>query len=173
MATDIAMATSERPPRLVFVYTWDIIRAVLALLAALSAFAGGYEVHGKAVALPLWEQIAGGVGSAAYAAALIVVAALLARREMWVRKAQLLILLLSAAMIAASVIPAATSADLLPLLLSAAAFLALDAAAVYSLTREDAHRWYIAPTTTPRYMTACVALWLAGSLTLLIVETFQ
>jgi hypothetical protein len=171
MAADIAVATDDRPPRLVFVYTWDVVRSVGALVAALAAFAGGIDVNGKAVSLPLWEQVVGGVSSAAYAGALIVVAVLLARREAWVRRAQLVLLTLSAALIVASVIPAAHSASLVPLIIGAAAFLALDFAAIWSLTRSDAHSWYVVPGTTPKYMSACVLLWLAGSVILQIVQS--
>ena len=173
MATNVAGVIEERPPRLVFVYTYDVVRCVGALIAAFSAFAGGIDINGKLVPLPLWEQIAGGVSSVAFAAALIVIAALLARREMWVRRAQLVLLALSAILIVVSVFPSTSSAALAPLLIGAGAFLALDIAAIWSLTSDDAKRWYIAPGTTQRYMSACIVLWFAGSVALLFVEGFR
>jgi hypothetical protein len=170
MAAGAIANVEDRPPRLVFVYTWDVIKSVGALIAALSAFAGGIDINGEAVSLPLWEQIVGGVSSTAYAAALIVAAVLLARHEMWVRREQLILLVLSAVLIVVSIFPAASSAQLGWLLAGAGAFLALDFAAIWSLTRGDALRWYVVPGKTPKYMTACVVLWIVGSVVLLVVE---
>jgi hypothetical protein len=170
MAASAITTAEDRPPRLVFVYTWDVIKSVGALIAALTAFAGGIDINGKAVSLPLWQQILGGVSSAAYAGALIVAAVLLARHEMWVRREQLILLVLSAVLIVVSIFPAASSAQLGYLLAGAGAFLALDFAAIWSLTRSDAKRWYLVPGKTPKYMTACVALWIVGSAVLLAVE---
>jgi hypothetical protein len=170
MAANVAVATEDRPPRLVFVYTWDVIKSVGALVAALAAFAGGVDINGKAVPLPLWEQVVGGVSYTAYAGALIVAAVLLARREMWVRREQLVLLILSAVLIVTSIFPAASGASLAWLLVGAGAFLALDFAAIWSLTRADAKRWYVVPGKTPKYMTACVVLWIVGSVITQIVE---
>jgi hypothetical protein len=77
---------------------------------------------------------------------------------------------LSAVLIVVSIFPAASSAQLGWLLAGAGAFLALDFAAIWSLTRGDARRWYVVPGKTPKYMTACVALWIIGSGLLQVVD---
>src|SRR5437016_3585782 len=86
MATAVAPATTQSPPRLVFVYTWDILRAVGAIFGALAAFSGGFDAAGRQVAIPVWMQLVGALSAAAYAAALITVGALLGRRQWWVRR---------------------------------------------------------------------------------------
>src|SRR5258708_14724142 len=112
-----AVAEETKPPRLVFVYTWDILRAVGAVVGAFTAFAGGIDVNGRAVALPLWQQITAGVSGGAYAGALIVVAMLLVRRQAWVRTAQLILLVLSAVLIVFSLLVEGTAGlGLAPLL---------------------------------------------------------
>jgi hypothetical protein len=166
-----AVATAERPPRLVFVYTWDIIRAVLAIIGAMSAFAGGTQTGTKVVDLPVWEQVVGGVSSAAYAAALIIVSVLLSRHQSWVRSAQLILLLLSAVFIAISIVPAASLGPIAVAI--GIAFLALDFAALWSLTRRDATAWYSVPGSIPKYMIGCLVLWTVGPWAALLCSSWS
>ena len=161
---------AERPPRLVFVYTWDIVRAVLAMLAALAAFSGGIDANGRAVPISLPEQLLDAVSAGCYAAVLISLSVLLGRRQAWVRRAQLAVLGVSALLIVAS---------LFALLLTGGAyreafignglFLALDAAAVWSLTRADAGTWYLVPGVTPRYISFPAAFWAASSAAIIVI----
>ena len=130
-------------------------------MGALAAFGGGIEQGGKLLDVPLWEQVVAAISSAAYGAALIILAVLLSRREQWIRRSQQAILFLSAVFIVVSVAVTAlvSRPDLGPALIGGSAFMALDLAAIYSLRRPDAHRWYLAPGSTPRYVSGAVALW--------------
>ena len=59
----------RRPGPILAVYSWDMLRALLALLGALAAFGGQATVGSRTVNVSLGEQILAAVSSASFAGA--------------------------------------------------------------------------------------------------------
>src|SRR5215472_4634728 len=85
-------ADQRRPAAVLIVYSWDLLRAILALFGVLASFSGGVAVGTRQVALALPVQIVAALSSAAFAATLMIVASLLTRRRLWVRRVQMVTL---------------------------------------------------------------------------------
>lgn len=156
-------ATEERrPTALLLVYAWDMVRAVLALLGALSAFGGGVTVNGRTLTVPIGGQILTALGAAALAAALIVVATLLTRHQQWVRRAQIVVLVMAIAMALGSfaVDQLVTRSGF-----DVAAFLGvvlvalLDLLALVAMTGPRVAAWFREPGPIPAYVTGLLGFW--------------
>ncbi len=149
----------ERPIGLLYVYTWDLLRALVGIIGAMTAFAGGIIVNGKEVALPLAAQIGSAVANVSYAGALIVVAVVLGRRQAWVRQAQRISLILAVPLTLVS-LPAMGISDA-PSLASAAFVIAMDVLAIYLMTGPAMDAWYTEPGSAPKYVNGAIVIWFA------------
>jgi len=95
----------HRPGAVLFVYTWDLALAILALFGALASFAGGVATgSGRTATLPLGVQVIAAVSAACFAATLIIIASLLTRKQAWVRLTQIGTLASAIALAAISVV---------------------------------------------------------------------
>jgi hypothetical protein len=88
-ARDEEREQEHRPGAVLYVYTWDLILVILALLVTLAPFAGAVQSSAGVQPLPFYAQVIEAVSSAAFAATLIILAALLTRRHAWVRILQI------------------------------------------------------------------------------------
>jgi hypothetical protein len=155
----------RRPPVLILVYTWDLIRAILAVFVALAAFSGR-EQNGHEVSVSVAVQIFQALASAALAVALFLIGTLLTRRSSWVRRAQWIVLVMAIALNAVTVtvtmVTDSTSRDLATGLVSAV-FVLIDLLVVAVMTSPRMKAWFNEPGTTPTYIGALVAFWAASS----------
>jgi hypothetical protein len=161
----------HRPGAVLFVYTWDLALAILALFGALAPFAGGVQSSTGVKLLPLSFQVVAAVSSAAYAATLIIVAALLTRRRAWVRLTQIGTLGTAIALAAVSIAVGAivgNRIDVTPLLVTLF-FVLLDALAIVVMTERRVVSWYDQRASVPVYVWAALVLWVGGSATTIIV----
>jgi hypothetical protein len=161
----------RRPVAVLFVYTWDLALAILALFGALAPFAGGVESSTGVKELPIAAQVVAAVSSASYAATLIIVAALLTRRRAWVRQTQVGTLGAAIALAAISMIVGALDGngiDVIALLVTLF-FVILDALAIIVMTDGRVVSWYDERARIPYYVWATLALWVAGSAMIIVV----
>jgi hypothetical protein len=155
----------HRPGAVLFVYTLDLVVAILALFETLAPFAGGVQTSTGVKALPLAVQVIFAVSTASYAATLIIVAALLTRRQAWVRTTQIGTLGIAIALAAISNLVLAVSGNSggLPALLGTLIFVLLAAFAILIMTERRVVSWYVESAPIPVYVWATLALWVAGS----------
>ena len=152
----------RRPLVLVFVYTWDVVRALLALLAAVVSFGGAVMVGTRVVDLPLWQQLLYATSAASYGAALFVIGVLMPRRAAWVRRAQITVFSISATLAVTSqalqvvVDPQGVDAGVLA---GTLVFVLLYVAGIAAMLGGNVAAHFRAPGTTPRYLIALVAFW--------------
>ncbi len=161
----------RRPTAVLFVYTWDLALAILALFGTLAPFAGGVESSTGVKQLPIAAQVVGAVSSASYAATLIIIAALLTRRRAWVRQTQVGTLGAAIALAAISVIVGALDGngiDAVALLVTLF-FVVLDALAIIVMTDRRVVSWYDERARIPLYVWATLVLWVAGSTVIIVV----
>lgn len=161
----------HRPGAVLFVYTWDLALAILALFGALAPFAGAVQSSHGVKPLPLSFQVIAAVSSAAYAATLIIIAALLTRRRAWVRLTQIGTLSAAIALAAVSIAVGAivgNGIDVTPLLVTLF-FVLLDALAIVVMTERRVVGWYDQRASVPVYVRATLVLWVGGSITTIIV----
>lgn len=174
MAADAPRADDERRPSLVLaIYSWDMLLALLALLAALASFGGEATVGARTVSVGVGEQVLAGVSSGAYAALLIILATLLTRRHRWVRRAQLTTFASAIGLGALSlllelVLPGHGVA--LQYILTALLVLLLDVTAMVILTGSSIVQWYRNPGPMPRYITGTLGFWVLSSLVLVALQ---
>ncbi|MFN2568414.1 MAG: hypothetical protein ABR564_02290 [Candidatus Dormibacteria bacterium] len=166
----------RRPGAVLFVYSWDLLLALGAIIAALAAFGGGLSVGDQTVDVPVPLQIGSALRSAAYAAALIIVATLLTRRLRWVRQAQMVILALAIVLIVISLVTGRVigkhGADY-PVLLGNVLFVLIDATAIVVMTGRRVREWYQGPGDVPVYVRGTIAFWAAASAALLVLQAFR
>jgi hypothetical protein len=166
--------SARRPTALLLVYTWDIVRAILALLGALAAFADQVSVGGRVITQSTGAQIVAAVASASLAASLFVIGTLLIRRSAWVRRAQIVILAMDAAIVLGSVGVyelGAHAFDLTPLLVSAL-FGLVDLCALTAMTSPRISAWFREPGPVPLYVGGLIAFWAATSVALVLLRSF-
>jgi hypothetical protein len=167
---------ARRPGAVLFVYSWDLILALLAIFGALAAFGGRLVVGDQSFDVPIPLQIGSALSSAAYAAALIVVATLLTRRLRWVRFAQLALLGLGIALIVVSVATGRVisnhGADY-PVLFGNVFFVLVDVTAILVMTGRRVTAWYWTPGEVPVYARATIAFWAASSAALIVFQAFR
>jgi hypothetical protein len=151
-----------RPTVLLFVYSWDLLLAILAVFGALAPFAGALvTASGGSVNLPLPLQIVLALSSASYAAVLIIVASLLTRRKRWVRAMQMATMGLAIVLALASLLVSwLIGADLPPVsLLGILFFVLIDLLAIVLMTERRVADWYTEAGAAPRYATGSLAFW--------------
>jgi hypothetical protein len=162
----------RRPRALLFVYTWDLALAILAIFGALAPFAGGVATGtGGTASLPLAAQVIAAVSSASYAATLIIVASLLTRRRTWVRQTQIGTLGTAIALAAISVVVGAivgNGVDATGLIVTLI-FVLLDALAIVIMTERRVVSWFDQTATIPVYVWATLALWIGGSIMIIVL----
>ena len=162
----------HRPGAVLFVYTWDLALAILALFGALAPFAGAVQSSTGVKPLPLSFQVIAAVSSAAYAATLIIVAALLTRRRAWVRLTQIGTLGTAIALAAISIAVGAIVGNgigVTPLLVTLF-FVLLDALAIVVMTERRVVSWYDQRASIPVYVWATLALWIGGSAMIIVLD---
>jgi phosphatidylglycerophosphate synthase len=171
-------ATEEerRPAAILAVYSWDMLRALLALLGALAAFGGQATVGTRTVNVTLGEQILAAVSSASFAALLIILATLLTRRHRWVRIAQIGTLATAIAIGAVSLLLAAVlpGQGVQASALTALLVLVVDAAVILAMTGHKVVAWYnLTDTRMPAYITGTIAFWAASSAVLIVLQALR
>jgi hypothetical protein len=161
----------HRPGAVLFVYTWDLALAILALFGALAPFAGAVQSSTGARPLPLSFQVIAAVSSASYAATLIIIAALLTRRRAWVRLTQIGTLGTAIALAAISIaVGAIVGNGIEPTaLLVTLFFVLLDVLAIVVMTERRVVSWYAEHASVPVYVWATLVLWVGGSATTILV----
>ena len=160
----------HRPGAVLFVYTWDLALAILALFGALAPFAGAVQSSTGAKPIPLAAQIIAAVSSAAYAATLIIIAALLTRRRAWVRLTQIGTLATAIALAALSIAVGALVGNGIGVtaLLVTIFFVLLDVLAIVVMTERRVVGWYDERASVPVYVWATLVLWVGGSATTIV-----
>jgi hypothetical protein len=162
----------RRPGAVLFVYTWDLALAILALFGALAPFAGGVATgSGGTATLPLAAQVIAAVSSASYAATLIIVASLLTRKRAWVRQTQIGTLGTAIALAAISVVVGAivgNGVDSTGLIVTLI-FVLLDALAIVVMTERRVVTWYDQQASIPVYVWATFVLWVGGSVMIIVI----
>ena len=157
---------------MLFVYTWDLALAILALFGALAPFAGGVATgSGGTATLPLAAQVIAAVSSASYAATLIIVASLLTRKRAWVRQTQIGTLGTAIALAAISVVVGAivgNGVDSTGLIVTLI-FVLLDALAIVVMTERRVVTWYDQQASIPVYVWATFVLWVGGSVMIIVI----
>ncbi len=171
-------ATEEerRPGAILAVYSWDMLRALLALLGALAAFGGQATVGSRTVNVSLGEQILAAVSSASFAALLIILATLLTRRQHWVRIAQIVTLATAIAIGAVSLLLAAVlpGQGLQTSALTAVLVLVVDAAVIVAMTGRRVVAWYnLADARMPAYISGTIGFWAASSAVLVVLQALR
>jgi hypothetical protein len=165
----------RRPGAVLFVYTWDLALAILALFGALAPFAGGVASSSGVKPLPLAAQIIAAVSSASYAATLIIVASLLTRKRTWVRLTQIATLATAIALAAISILVSAVAGngiELTPLLVTLF-FVLLDALAIVVMTERRVVGWYDQVASIPVYVWATLVLWVGGSAMIIVIDAIN
>ncbi len=178
MQSPAPTATEEerRPAAILIAYSWDMVRALLALLGALAAFGGQVTVGSRLVTVGLGEQILAAVSSALFAALLIILATLLTRRHRWVRLAQIVTLGTAIAIGAVSLLLAAVlpGQGLQVSALSAVLVLLVDAAVIVAMTGQRVIAWYsVGETRIPAYVVGTIAFWAANSAVLIVIQALR
>jgi hypothetical protein len=162
MAETSGREEPARPTVVLFVYSWDLLLAILAVFGALAPFAGGVpSTSGSTHQVPLPVQILAALSSAAYAAVLIMVASLLTRRRRWVRLMQMLVMAVAIPLAAISVLVLWVIGAALPLasVLIAILFILVDTLTIVLMTERRVVEWYAEPGTPPRYVSGTLAFW--------------
>ena len=166
VARPVVETERKRPLALLYVYTWDMGRALFALLAAMASFAGAIETNGHTVTVPTYAQVILALSNVSLAASLIIVGAVLTRHYRWVRDVQLWSLYILLVLIIASV--AVERITDLPSLIGAAVMIVLDVVAIIAMLTGPVKRWYVEPGRVPLYVSSCVAFWAAISATVVL-----
>lgn len=155
----------HRPGAVLYVYTWDLLLVILALLVTLAPFAGAVQSSSGAKPLPFAAQVIEAVSSAAFAATLIILASLLTRRHAWVRIVQIgtLATHIGLALISEIVLAISGNSAGVPGLLGTLLFILLDGLAILVMTDKRVVSWYDKPAPIPVYIWATLVLWVGGS----------
>ncbi|HVC05339.1 MAG TPA: hypothetical protein VND88_11760 [Candidatus Acidoferrales bacterium] len=164
-ARDEERRQEHRPGAVLYVYTWDLILVILALLVTLAPFAGAVQSSSGAQPLPFYAQVIEAVSSAAFAATLIILAALLTRRYAWVRIVQIgtLVTHITLAIISEIVLAISGNSAGVPGLLGTLLFVLLDGLAILIMTDRRVVTWYDQRAAIPVYAWAVLVLWVGGS----------
>jgi hypothetical protein len=168
-----AAADDHRPVALIFVYTWDVVRALLALAAALAPFGGAVAIGAREIAIPLWQQLLYATSAASYGAALFVVGVLLPRRAAWVRRAQITLFALSATLATGSLAlqMALPPHDLQPeAVVLTLLFVLLYVAGIAAMLGDRVAAYLRGPGRTPGYLIALVAYWCCAQAALTVLH---
>jgi hypothetical protein len=163
----------HRPGAVLFVYTWDLALAILALFVALAPFAGAVQTStGGTATIPLAAQVIEAVSSASYAATLIIISALLTRKRAWIRQTQIgtmaiAILLAAVSEVVGAIVGNGVDA---PALIGSLIFVLLDALAIVIMTERRVVSFYSEPASIPGYIWATLGLWVAGSVMTIVID---
>jgi hypothetical protein len=152
----------SRPAVVLFVYSWDLLLAILAVFGALAPFAGQLvTTSGQPVNLALPLQIVAALSSAAYAGVLIMVASLLTRRRRWVRRMQLATMAVAIVLAGVSLLVSWLIGSDVPLasVLVTIFFVLIDLLTIVLMTERRVIEWYAEPGAAPRYATGTLAFW--------------
>ncbi len=171
-----AAEEERRPAAILAIYSWDMLRALLALLGALAAFGGQATVGSRTVNVTIGEQILAAVSSASFAGLLIILATLLTRRHRWIRIAQIVTLGTAIAIGAVSLLLAAVlpGQGVAASALTAVLVLVVDAAAIVAMTGQKVVAWYnLRESRIPAYITGTIAFWAASSAVLIILQALR
>lgn len=162
----------RRPGAVLYVYTWDLALAILALFVTLAPFAGAVQSSTGAKALPFAAQVIEAVAYAAFAATLIILASLLTRRHAWIRRVQIGTLLTQIALAALSEVVLAFSGNSagLPGLLGTLILVLLDVLAIAIMTERRVVGWYDRPASVPAYVWLTLGIWVAGSTVNIVLD---
>jgi hypothetical protein len=158
----------HRPGAVLFVYTWDLALAILALFGALAPFAGAVQSSTGAKAIPLAAQVIAAVSSASYEATLII----MTRPRAWVRLTQIGTLGTAIILAAISIAVSALVGNGIGLtaLLVTLFFVLLDVLAIVVMTERRVVSWYDQRASIPVYVWATLVLWVGGSLMTIVVS---
>lgn len=155
----------RRPTVLILVYTWDVIRSILAIFGAIGAFSGREE-NGHEISVSISVQIFQALADAALAVALFLIGTLLTRRASWVRRVQVIILMmaiiLNAVTVTVTMVTDASARDLTTGLVSAL-FALIDVLVVVVMTSPRIRDWFDEPGVVPTYIGGLIAFWAAAS----------
>ncbi len=171
-----AAEEERKPAAILAVYSWDMLRALLALLGALAAFGGQATVGSRTVNVSLGEQVLAAVSSASFAGLLIILATLLTRRQRWVRVAQIVTLATAIAIGALSLLLAAVvpGQGLQTSALTALLVLVVDAAVILAMTGQRVVGWYnVTGSRVPVYISATIGFWAASSAVLIVLQALR
>ncbi|TMD07643.1 MAG: hypothetical protein E6I76_01890 [Chloroflexi bacterium] len=164
----------RRPTALLLVYTWDLLRAILALFGAVAAF-GDVSIGNRIVHVSTVAQVLTALAAASLAAALFVVGTLLPRHAAWVRRAQVVVMVMDIAMIWGSVLVYEVAArggiDTTPLF-GAAIFSLIDLSALFAMTGPRVRAWFTEPGPVPLYLGGLIAFWAATSAAFVLLRSF-
>ena len=166
----------RRPAAILVAYSWDMVRALLAVLGALAAFGGQATVGNRSVNVTLGEQILAAVSSASFAGLLIILATLLTRRHRWVRIAQIVTMATAIAIGAVSLLLAAVlpGQGLQASALTAVLVLLVDAMVIVAMTGQRVLAWYsLSEARIPTYMVGTIAFWAASSAVLIVIQALR
>ena len=177
MSSTSGAGEERRPLAIVAVYTWDLLLALLAFLAALGSFAGQATVGGRDVGVGVGEQVLAGLSAASLAALYVIVATLLTRPLRWVRIAQI-------AIFAASILLGGLSLLLeaaLPghgvevqYVLTSVAFFIVDALAIVAFTGGRVVTWYAERGgRAPWWVSGTLGFWVLSSLALTLIQALR
>jgi hypothetical protein len=160
----------RRPTAVLFVYTWDLLRAILVFFIALAAFGGGTEISGRTVALSTAVQILLALSSAALGAVLLLLGMLLTRHVAWVRRAQITVLAMTVAiaLVSLAVVQIRSGFQLTQLLATLLVVL-IDLLALVAMTGRRIVAWYRDPGPVPFYIGALIAFWAAVSAAYVVI----
>jgi hypothetical protein len=143
----------RRPGAVLFVYTWDLALAILALFGALAPFAGAVQTgSGKTAAIPL--------------------VALLTRKRAWVRLTQIGTLATAMGLAAISIVVGAIVGNGVdaPALIVTLIFVLLDALAIVIMTERRVVHFYDQVASIPAYVWATLGLWVGGSVMTIVID---
>jgi hypothetical protein len=166
---------ARRPTALLLVYTWDMVRGILSLFAAMAAIGADVSVGGRVVHVSTASQVLTALASASLAATLFVVGTLLTRRRAWVRRAQIVVLLMAVAMAWGSVgveLLTGRSAIDPTALYGVALFSLIDLLAVVAMTAPRVVARFDEPGPVPLYLGGLVAFWAATSVAFVALRAF-
>ncbi len=164
-----------RPVVVLFIYSWDLLLAILAVFGALAYFAGeasgGPGATGRG-SLPV--QILAALSSGAYAAVFIMIASLLTRRRRWVRLFQITALAVAIPLAGVSVLVLWLIGADLPLasVLVALFFVLIDILAILLMTERRVVDWYTEPGPPPRYAIGALAFWAVTGCVVILLQVF-
>ena len=161
----------RRPGAVLFVYTWDLALAILALFGALASFAGACRPAPGAPRPFRWRpRSSPRCRPRRFAATLIILASLLTRKQAWVRQMQIGTLAAAIALAAISVVVGAIVGNGVdaPGLIVTLIFLLLDALAIVIMTERRVVSFYDQTAGVPVYVWATLAVWVGGQLMIIV-----
>jgi hypothetical protein len=170
-AVSQAPARESRPIALIAVYSWDMLRGLLALLGALAPFSGATAVGTRSVDLTLPVQLLAALSSAAFAVVLISVATNLTGSARWVFRLQIAVLVAGVAVALASLGASALRGGVdAPAAIGTGILVLFDLLVVALVMAPTVRARFHGEGGVPRWLQVMAAFWLAGSLALTVLH---